>query len=65
MSAMGGMTDQQLAAGWYAADDRGDFDKADEYEYEFFRRRWSQDNFDHDDALELWKRLIDANRAKP
>ena len=66
MGAMGGMTDEQLAAGWRKAEDAGDFDKADEYEHEFFRRMWSHPDWTnaaagmHDKRLEQWRALTSS-----
>jgi hypothetical protein len=60
MGAMGGMKDEQLAAGWKAAEDRGDFDKADEYEGEFWRRVRQRDEWDFNTELARWNKLVET-----
>jgi hypothetical protein len=64
VGAMGGMSDVQLAAGWLEAEEAGDFDAADEYESEFFRRCFSHPEWNNAAArmpekrLELWRELV-------
>jgi hypothetical protein len=66
VGAMGGMTDAQLAAGWLEAEDAGDFDAADEYEHEFFRRMWSHPDWRDASARmpekrrERWNELVEG-----
>ena len=61
MGAIGGMKDEMLAAGWKKAENRGDFDAADEYEWEFFQRAMRRDGNDYDATVALmrWKTLVD------
>ena len=60
---MGGMKDEELAAAHERAEDAGDFDAADEYELEFFRRMWSHPDWTnaaarmHEKRLEQWRAL--------
>ena len=60
-------SDELLAEMWWQFEDAGDFERSDEYESEFFRRRRSRfapEPYDPDATLALWRRLTEDAQSK-
>ena len=62
--SLGAFTDQELARGFVKHESREDFDAADRYQDEFWRRRRYSfgDPNDSDDTLAVWLALCEAAR---
>lgn len=65
-AALRDLSEEELAAAWVREENAGNFDSADTYEDEFFRRRREAagNDYDPEEVMDAWHKLGDLVDAK-